>query len=126
MFILDLVIFIRKDKNMKEYDFYKDPYRNDENIFNIYQNISTNGFLKILFCYKSDIKKFNYYVRQYLTNNKNINISDETETIYCEKINSLYFEKQKSFISTLLNSLMIFATFMLVIISYCALTKQTP
>jgi hypothetical protein len=101
----------------------KDDFKKHESIVKLYQDVSTTGFLKICFCLKKDIQEFNKYVHQYLINNQGTDIRSSPETVFCEKINHMYHDKQKSFFSSLFSTLIILGTFLMVIVSYFALTK---
>ncbi len=98
-------------------------FKKRENIIKLYQDTSTNGFLKIYFKYKTDIDNYNSFVHQYLIDNQGIDIRSEPETVFCEKINQMYHDKQKSFLSSLFSALIVLGTFSMVIVSYFALTK---
>ena len=101
----------------------KDDFEKHENKVKLYQDVSTNGFLKIYFCLKKDIKEFNKYVHRFLINNRGIDIRSSPETVFYEKINHMYLDKQKSFFNSLFSTLIILGTFLMVIVSYFALTK---
>lgn len=101
---------LRKGNNMVD----NNKFEERENIVKLYQDISINGFLKIYCRYKNQIDDFNSFIFDKLKNDKGIDIKTDARVVFCEKINKMYNDKQKSFFSLLL----VICTILLVLVTY--------
>jgi len=98
-------------------------YDKKKNYIELYQKVSLSGYLCIRYKYNSDIEVFNRYVLDCLNRNEETDVRNSALTIYCEKINQIYYEKKKSYYENIFSLLIVAGTFMMVIVSFLSMNR---